>query len=179
MSEAKPEAKAGDKTSLNTCYDALQSKVDQALLQLSGLEQTLKIGTPAPHKLKTYEALRDVLDSMKAVDESTMLLDNLPEKERPQIPSKLLEWLDDGKDPDAFYKHLIDDTIWGSQVCNHDAPLHTIVPYIGRALCYSVLATCAETLFQLMWTVVGNARQDVCHVSWPHQAQRRAQPNTW
>lgn len=124
MSEPKPEAKSADKLSLNNCCDAVQSRLDHALLQLSGLEQILKSGPPTPHQVKIYGAVKDVLDAMKAVDDSTMLLDNLPEKERPHVPSKLLEWLDEGKDPDAFYKHLIDDTIWGSQVCITFDPWH-------------------------------------------------------
>lgn len=117
MAEVRPESKAGDKPNLNVCCDAVQSKIDQALLQLSGLEQTLKTSSPQPHQVKIYEAVRCVLDAISDVDESTMLLESMPEKEQPDVPCKLLEWLDAGKDPDAFYKQLIDDTIWGSQVC--------------------------------------------------------------
>lgn len=118
MSEARPEAQAGGKPTLNSCCDAVQSKLDQALLKLSGLEQILKTTSPQPHHEKVYGAVSGVLNAMSSVDEATMLFEGMPEKEQPEVPCKLLEWLDAGNDPDAFYKHLIDDTIWGSQVCS-------------------------------------------------------------
>lgn len=163
MSEARTEAKAGEKPNLNTCCDAVQSKIDQALLKLSGLEQTLKTTSPQPHQEKVYGAVRGVLTAISAVDEATMLFEGMPEKEQPEVPCKLLEWLDAGKDPDTFYKHLIDDTIWGSQVCSmllqnarfRYAQLRKVQQL--RLLVLIVSFPCA-----------GHARKNVGYVSRPH-----------
>lgn len=91
------------------CESVLQ-KIDQVLSSLSGLEEVVRNGK-SEQKAVLEEAIRHVLSFMKDLDASAASLADQ------EVPAKLLQWLDEGKDPDAFYQMLFNETIWGSQVC--------------------------------------------------------------
>lgn len=90
--------------------DATIEKIDLVLNRLVCLEAVVT-NQNAEQKPVVEETLRLVLASMRDLDSSAASLSDV------DVPAKLLQWLDEGKDPDAFFKMLFDDTIWASQVC--------------------------------------------------------------
>jgi hypothetical protein len=92
--------------------DAIIEGIDGLLHNLMVLENVLLNGN-AEQKPVVQNTLEGVLQSMRSVDEAAAALRDV------EVPAKLLQWLDEGKDPDAFFKALFDDTIWASQVGIH------------------------------------------------------------
>lgn len=90
--------------------DAAIGRIDLVLQRLMNLESFL-LNQKKDQKPAVEESLRLVLAAMRELDSSTDPLSDV------EVPAKLLQWVDEGKDPDAFFKQLFDDTIWTSQVC--------------------------------------------------------------
>jgi hypothetical protein len=89
--------------------ESVLHKIDLVLSSLSGLEEVIKNGK-TEQKVVLEESIRHVLSFMRQLDaDASSLADQ-------DVPAKLLQWLDEGKDPDAFYKMLFNETIWGGQV---------------------------------------------------------------
>lgn len=89
--------------------DAATEKIDLVLQRLMVLEMIVT-NQLSEQKPVVEDALRLVLAAMRDLDSSASSLSEV------EIPSKLLQWLDEGKDPDGFFKMLFDDTIWAGQV---------------------------------------------------------------
>lgn len=108
---SKDKVPKADKDIPKACDIAIE-KIDLILDRLMCLEAVVLNRNPE-QKPVVESTLRLVLAAMRELDSSAASLSDV------EVPAKLLQWLDEGKDPDAFFKTLFDDTIWASQVCSY------------------------------------------------------------
>lgn len=92
----------------------LLSKIDMVLLALHSLESVVCSGSEARQD-SAEESFEHAVKGLQAVEGS------LQEIEDTELPQKLLQWIDEGKDPNAFYQQLFQDTIWSAQACPSSA----------------------------------------------------------
>ena len=128
--------------SVSKACDATAQKIDLVLHRLMCLEAIITNELPE-QKPVVEEALRLVLAAMRDLDSSASSLSDV------EIPAKLLQWLDEGKDPDGFFKMLFDDTIWAGQVCYIRTRLEALPRIMGIAtlVAVSVVSCCRELWF--------------------------------
>jgi hypothetical protein len=84
------------------------AKLDAALLELHSLESI--VSSFAPEKQTAVE--ESFMRSARALEEIEAASGSL---EGVEVPLRLLEWVDQGKDPDAFYQQLFQEAIWTAQ----------------------------------------------------------------
>ena len=84
-------------------------RIDAALLELANLE-ALVTTFNADKQPAVEEVFQRVAQRLQELDVSAGCLQGM------EIPLKLLDWVDEGKDPDAFYKQLFQEAVWSAQV---------------------------------------------------------------
>jgi hypothetical protein len=89
---------------------AAVTKIDAALLELASLE-ALVTSFSSEKQAAVEESFLRSAEALKDVDQAANALQGT------EVPVKLLDWVDQGKDPDAFFKQLFQETIWNAQVC--------------------------------------------------------------
>ena len=90
---------------------ALVAKIDSTLLSLHSLESLVGAFT-AEKQGSAQASFESAVQGLQDMEGLIAGIDGI------EVPQKLLEWVDQGKDPDAFYQKLFEETLWLAQVCH-------------------------------------------------------------